>query len=129
MNMNVFFKPWLNVTLISVFVLLGPGRVNAAGKVSAPAVLQSKTYRHYINQFNKRDGDKDPEHAAFPNSHAWSFVTENCPLFECPDKEIEKTYYYRWWLYRKHIKKQSGQFVVSEFIKRPPINCPAGHHL
>ena len=129
MYMNVFFKPCLNVTLISVFVLLAPGRVNAAGKVSAPAVLQSKTYRHYIEQFNKRDGDKDPDHAAFPNSQAWSFLTENCPLFECPDKEIEKTYYYRWWLYRKHIKKLSGRFVISEFIKREPISCPAGHHL
>jgi len=60
---------------------------------------------------------------------AWSFVSENCPLFDCPDKDIEKTYYYRWWVYRKHIKKQSGRFVISEFIKRAPICCPAGHHL
>ncbi|MHC4640722.1 MAG: hypothetical protein ACYS32_03690, partial [Planctomycetota bacterium] len=70
MYMNVFFKPWLNVTLISVFVLLAPGRISAAGKASGPAVLHSKTYRHYIEQFNKRDGDKDPDHAAFPNSQA-----------------------------------------------------------
>ena len=127
--MNVSFTLWVQGTLISVIVLLGTSRVNAAAKVSDLTVLQSKTYRHYIEQFNKSDGDKDPDGAAFPNSEAWSFVSENCPPFDCPDKEIEKTYYYRWWVYRKHIKKQSGRFVISEFIKRAPICCPAGHHL
>jgi hypothetical protein len=127
--MNVFFKAWVHGTLISVFVLLGTSRVNAAAKASGLTVLQSKTYRHYIEQFNRRDGDKNPEHAAFPNSEAWNFLSENCPFFDSPDKEVEKTYYYRWWLYRKHIKKESGQFVISEFIKREPICCPAGHQL
>ncbi|MHC4604704.1 MAG: MGH1-like glycoside hydrolase domain-containing protein [Planctomycetota bacterium] len=127
--MNVFFKALVHCALISVFVLLGTSRVNAVEKASDLTVIQSKIYLHYIEQFNKRDGDKNPEHAAFPNSEAWSFLSENCPFFDCPDKEVEKTYYYRWWLYRKHIKKESGQFVISEFIKREPICCPAGHQL
>jgi len=29
----------------------------------------------------------------------------NVPLFECPDKDFERTYYFRWWTYRKHIKQ------------------------
>ncbi len=59
----------------------------------------------------------------------------NIPLFECPDKQIEETYYFRWWTYRKHIKKTDSGFVITEFLPDVPwagkdnaISCAAAFH-
>ena len=55
---------------------------------------------------------------------------------DCPDREIEEIYYFRWWTFRKHIKKTQDGFVISEFLppvgwagKNNTINCAAGHHI
>lgn len=62
-------------------------------------------------------------------------MADNIPLFECPDKEIEEIYYFRWWTFRKHIKNTPEGFVITEFLpkvnwsgKYNTISCPAGHH-
>ena len=59
----------------------------------------------------------------------------NIPLFECPDKDFERTWYFRWWTYRKHVKKTPDGCVITEFLpkvawagKHNTISCPAGHH-
>jgi hypothetical protein len=51
-----------------------------------------------------------------------------------PDSSVERTYYFRWWVYRKHIKETPGGFVITEFLPDVPwsgkyntISCPAGH--
>jgi len=63
------------------------------------------------------------------------FLSANIPLFECPDKQIEETYYFRWWTYRKHIKKTDTGFVITEFLPGVPwagkynaISCAAAFH-
>lgn len=63
----------------------------------------------------------------------------NVPFFECSDKTIEEVYYYRWKLYKAHIRNVSGQYgyVITEFInevdwdKKPygTINAAVGHHI
>jgi hypothetical protein len=70
-----------------------------------------------------------------PNEEALSFLEKNVPRFHCPDTELERTYYFRWWTYRKHVRKTEEGFVVTEFLPEVPwarrhntINCPAGHH-
>jgi F5/8 type C domain len=59
----------------------------------------------------------------------------NIPFFECPDKEISTTYYYRWDLLTKHLTYGSPNsgYSFTEFIDRPfwsgaygSISCPAG---
>ena len=64
----------------------------------APEVIES-----YVNQFNREDNELYKQD--IPNCGASDFLRKNIPFFECPDKELEKTYYFRWWTYRKHIKK------------------------
>jgi hypothetical protein len=63
-------------------------------------------------------------------------MTENIPFFDCPDREFEKVYYFRWWTYRKHIRQTPQGRVITEFL--PPvghagphntISCAVGHHL
>jgi hypothetical protein len=62
-------------------------------------------------------------------------MARNVPLFECPDKDIEEIYHFRWWTFRKHIKETPDGFVITEFLpkvnwsgKHNTISCPAGHH-
>ncbi len=96
-------------------------------------ILQPEFFRAYIEQFNA----DDEEHYAnaFPNADAWDFLRDNIPLFTCPDPVLERTYYFRWWTYRKHLKQTPDGWVVTEFLPDVPwagvhntICCPAGHH-
>lgn len=99
-----------------------------------PYVLTSEIGRQYVESFNADDQELNP--AYITNGAAWSFLRTNIPLFECPDKEIERTYYFRWWTYRKHIQQTPDGFVITEFLPPVPwagkyntIDCAAGHHI
>lgn len=100
----------------------------AAGEVLAPGA-----FKPYVDAFNADDNELYKQ--LYPNEAAWGFLKDNIPLFECPDKELEKTYYFRWWTYRKHIRQTPDGLVVTEFLPDVPwagkyntISCPAGHH-
>jgi len=97
------------------------------------AVLKAESFKHYVDTFNKNDEELYIQHIS--NEKAWEFLKANIPLIECPDKDFERTYYFRWWTYRKHIKLTPDGFVITEFLpkvgwsgKHNTINCPAGHH-
>lgn len=97
-------------------------------------VLKGDSFRHYIDDFNQHDNELYIQH--FPNSQAWEFLRANIPLLDCPDKELEEIYYFRWWTFRKHIKQTPDGWVITEFLpkvgwagKHNTINCPTGHHL
>ena len=73
---------------------------------------------------------------AVDNAHAYEFLRDKVPLFECPDDELTRTYYFRWWTYRKHLRKTPSGWVVTEFLPEVPwagaentISCAMGHHL
>ena len=96
-------------------------------------VLNAGSFRHYIDTFNQNDEELYTQ--VYSNSNAWEFLKANIPLLDCPDKEIEQTYYFRWWTFRKHIKQTPEGFVITEFLpqvswsgKHNTINCAAGHH-
>lgn len=96
-------------------------------------ILKWKDYSPYIADFNRNDDEIYVQY--YPNSKAEKFLKENIPYFNCPDQELEKTYYFRWWTFRKHIKKTPAGFVITEFLPDVPwagkyntICCPAGHH-
>jgi len=96
-------------------------------------ILNPSDYKDYIDQFNRHDQEHYIQH--FPNEKAWEFLSRNIPFLDYPDKEIEKTYYFRWWTFRKHIKATPDGFVITEFLpdvewggKYNTISCPAGLH-
>jgi len=87
----------------------------------------------YVAQFNADDNELYRN--AIPNDEAAAFLEQNIPLFECPDADFERTYYFRWWTYRKHIKSTPDGYVITEFLpevswsgKHNTISCPAAHH-
>lgn len=90
--------------------------------------------RAYVEAFNA--GDEELYQQEIPNADAFAYLAQNAPLLDCPDKELETTYYFRWWTLRKHWKQTPHGHVMTEFL--PPvgwagpfntINCPVGHHL
>ncbi|MFD2584999.1 glycosyl hydrolase family 65 protein [Pedobacter vanadiisoli] len=78
-------------------------------------VLNRDSFEHYISEFNKAD-DELYKFGDFPNEKAWTFLKTNIPFFECPDKQLEKTYYFRWWTYRKHIRNTPEGHIITEFL-------------
>ena len=88
----------------------------------------------YINEFNEADDENYTNY--IDNEGALEWLRQEIPIFECPDKDIERAYYFRWWTYRKHIKKADKGFAISEFLLDVPwgdkynvINAASGHHL
>lgn len=101
---------------------------------SEAAILKAASFKHYIDSFDANDDELYVQH--IPNAQSWSFLEENIPLLDSPDKQIEQTYYFRWWTYRKHIEKTPEGFVVTEFLPNVPwsgkyntISAAAAHHI
>ena len=114
------------------FCLLLPPTLGAAE--SPTPVLHADAFRPLIERFNAQDNELYRGH--FPNVAAWGFLRDNIPLLDCPDPDLQTTYYFRWWVYRKHLKATPAGFIVDEFLpnvgwagKYNSINCAAGHHL
>ncbi|MFN5423241.1 MAG: MGH1-like glycoside hydrolase domain-containing protein, partial [bacterium] len=109
-------------------------------KYPSSSVLDKSNYKSYIEKFNTQDTlnlhfDAIPETKMISNEQTWDFLKDNIPFLDCPDKEIEEVYYYRWWTFRKHIKQTLDGYVITEFMpavswagKHNSISCPAGHH-
>ncbi len=90
--------------------------------------------RHYVDLFNK--GDEESYKNKIDNAAAYDWLGDEIPLFECPDADIERTYYFRWWTYRKHIKETERGYIISEFLPDVPwsgkynsIIAATGHHI
>jgi hypothetical protein len=101
--------------------------------MEADGVIPAAAIHRHVGEFNKHDHTHFGQ--AVSNEEAARWLEENVPRFECPDAEIEEIYHFRWWTFRKHIKKTSDGFVITEFLPEVPwsgkhntISCPAGHH-
>jgi hypothetical protein len=114
--------------------LLADDASGVSNDAPRPRVLKPDAFKHYVDGFNRNDREIYVQHV--PNAGAWVFLKDNIPLLECPDKQIEEIYYFRWWTFRKHLKQTPDGFIVTEFLpavgwagKYNSINCAAGHHL
>lgn len=88
----------------------------------------------YVKSFN--ENDREYIKNDIENKDCLEWLKNEIPLLECSDPIIEKTYYFRWWVYRKHIKNTPEGYVVTEFLPEVPwsgkynvINAPIGHHI
>ncbi|WP_149915398.1 MGH1-like glycoside hydrolase domain-containing protein [Sphingobacterium cavernae] len=94
----------------------------------------SKKLDTYVSQFNSYDNEAVINMVS--NSRSAEWLKLNIPLVDIPDSAIEKTYYFRWWSYRKHLKQTPEGIIVTEFIepvkhagKFNSISCALGHHI
>jgi mannosylglycerate hydrolase MGH1-like protein/F5/8 type C domain-containing protein/glycosyl hydrolase family 65 len=82
-----------------------------------------------------------PDHVKLANEYYQEdarWYLDNIPFFECSDKRIEHVYYYRWKLYKAHIRHVGdNSYVITEFINHVPwdrdpyctINAASMHHI
>ena len=82
-----------------------------------------------------------PDHVKLANEYYQEdarWYLDNIPFFECSDKQIEQVYYYRWKLYKAHIRHVGdNSYVITEFINHVPwdrdpyctINAASMHHI
>lgn len=98
------------------------------------AILDADNFKPYVNYFNTMEDENIIQ--AIPNSQSWNWMKANIPLFECPQKNFEEMYYYRWWSFRKHIKETPVGYGITEFLvnrsyadKYNLIACAIGHHV
>ena len=109
--------------------------VLAAAAACSVGAVRADLLGDYVATFNAHDWENHTN--AFSNAVAADFLRENIPLFECPDKDIERTYYFRWWTYRKHVRATAdGGWVITEFLPdvgwartNNTIFCAMGHHV
>ncbi len=87
-----------------------------------------------IDYFNNMEDENIVQ--AIPNSESAEWMERNVPRFECPDKQLEQMYYYRWWTLRKAIRETPVGYVFNEFLversyadKYNLIACALGHHI
>ena len=97
-------------------------------------IIPQERLKNYVDRFNKNDNELYKQFIS--NDESFEFLNKNIPMIDLPNKEIEETYYFRWWTYRKHIKNTEDGFVITEFLpkvfwskKHNTINCPAAHHI
>lgn len=90
--------------------------------------------KDYVELFDRYD--EECYSNDIDNAHAYEWLKNEIPIFECPDKDIERAYYFRWWTYRKHIKTTEDGYIITEFLPKVPwsgrhneINAAAGHHI
>ncbi|MFT4549403.1 MAG: hypothetical protein ACI9UA_004831 [Pseudoalteromonas tetraodonis] len=133
-----------HMRLLSAFLIVvcSGATVAAPGTHASPvqldrgtfsAVLNADALRNDVDTFNHNDRTHFGQ--AISNETAAGWMADNVPLFECPDKDIEEIYHFRWWTFRKHIKKTPDGFVITEFLpkvswsgKHNTISFPASHH-
>ncbi|MBA4745696.1 MAG: hypothetical protein H2058_10590 [Muricauda sp.] len=103
-------------------------------KEQETVVLDFDNYTHYFEDFNENDNELYKQFVS--NDSVIPFLKANIPLLEIPDSSIQRTYYFRWWTFRKHIKETPRGFVITEFLPNVPwagkhntINCPAAYHI
>ncbi len=81
-------------------------------------------FSEYIDKFNADDNEYYKQ--LIDNEHAKAWLEENVPMIDIPDKTLEQIYYFRWWVYRKHVKSTKDGYVVTEFL--PPVPWAGKHN-
>lgn len=91
----------LMTLLLSLFFFFSCNYGQKQG-ILTEAVLDWANFSHHVAESNQNDEELYIQF--IPNAQTDDFLKRNIPYFSCPDKELEKTYYFRWWPFRKHIK-------------------------
>lgn len=109
--------PGLSVVIVAAAIVHASPGTTGAAVIDKQQALAAQTF------WDNRDFD---------------WYGKTIPFFECPDRELVTTWYYRWELVTKHLTYGSPEsgYSFTEFTDRPfwsgtygAISCPAGHQL
>lgn len=101
-------------------------------------ILAGFFLRGYNSQCQIIDKQSILNRFTFWDNKDWDWYKNKIPFFDCPETDINATYYYRWELITKHLvygSPKSG-YNFTEFLNFPgwsgrygAISCPVGHQL
>jgi hypothetical protein len=101
---------------------------NAKALAENVRVLNPGTFSDYVVHFNTMEDENVTNFVS--NAQSWNWLQKEIPLFECPDREVEEMYYFRWWSFRKHFEQTTNGFVFTEFLTRvTPVSSALGHQI
>jgi hypothetical protein len=122
---------WMRVAVV-LPLLLQSGWFVAAQQAPAGPLLQADSFRHYFTGFERDEKEMLGDAPPLP----WEWFVQNIPMLDVPDKELEETYYFRWYAFQKHIERTPDGFLINEFLDNVPwagkfnaIDAAAGHHI
>lgn len=88
----------------------------------------------YVRIFNQHD--EELHVTDISNSAVASWMKREVPFFECADPLLERVWWFRWWVFRKHITSTPEGRIITEFLPKVywsgaynSINCANGHHI
>ncbi|HEU5396531.1 MAG TPA: glycoside hydrolase, partial [Verrucomicrobiae bacterium] len=111
---------------LTIAAMLVPGA--ASVRAADDSVLQPADFAHYVTHFNTMEDENVTNFVS--NADSWPWLQKEIPFFQCPDREVEEVYYFRWWSFRKHLERLPDGFVFTEFLTRAtPVSSALGHHL
>ena len=111
--------------ILLLLLVVGAAFVDRAAGLT---ILRPETFAPQIERFNGMEPETITN--AIPNAQAWNWLQQEIPFFECPDREIEEMYYFRWWAFRKHLVVTTNGFVFTEFLTRAtPVSSALGHQI
>ncbi len=91
-------------------------------------VLKADAFAHHVEHFNTMEDENRTNFVS--NAASWPWLKTNIPFFECPARDVEEIYYFRWWSLRKHLCQTPQGFVFTEFLTKPaPISSALGHQI
>ena len=96
-NLSPSMKFW---PLLALLLLLAG--INGADAKTPFMVLSTTAVQPLIDSFATHDDEGIA--ADIPNRDAFAWLTANVPRFDCPDADLTRTWWFRWWVYRKHLR-------------------------
>ena len=122
-NKNAFLSCWY-----AFFLMIGTVRAEVEVHEST---MNFAPLDRAVARFNAMENE--PVINLVSNAESGAWLRAAIPLFECPDAAVEEIYYFRWWAFRKHLRRgldTGGRYVFTEFITKPkPVSSALGHHL
>jgi len=111
-----------------LFLMISAEGSEAAGSES---ILNFAPLDQAVSRFNAMENEPVINLVSNADSAAW--LKAAIPLFDCPDPKVVEIYYFRWWAFRKHLRRgpdTGDRYVFTEFITKPkPVSSALGHHL
>jgi len=111
--------PWCRPFPLALYIIILLSIQSCSNEETKPTIDHNKIAKDYFHE-----------------DAQW--YIDNIPFFECSDKEMEQVYYYRWKLYKAHIRNVgTDSFIITEFINHVPwdrepyctINAASMHHI
>ena len=113
-HVNLPLQPYSTCTILRCLVVVLWVCFLMPAQAAGLQVLKPQSFTHHVERFNAMEDENITNYVS--NAESWSWMSTNIPFFACPDRQVEETWYFRWWSFRKHLVRTTNGFVITEFL-------------